>query len=211
MAIVNKVYDVFVSHSLQDASFAARVSAACLASGLEPFTASELQTDEDREDQIRDALAESRALIAIISPSGLTASMMVEIGAAQAWNKLLFAIVTNPSSARLPSFISDMRLYPSERIDDAIEAIRRADKQLTEDDRALLAQSYLEVDVPVDQLALNPTQLNELVRKFNAGAGKQLSGERLLSELLRLRKQGKLSKLGRNRSGGRRKTPHDAA
>ena len=45
-----------------------------------------------------EALAESRALLTILSPSGLTSSMELEIGAARAWNKPIYGVVTDPSS-----------------------------------------------------------------------------------------------------------------
>jgi hypothetical protein len=79
---------------------------------------------------------------------------------------------------------------------------------LTDEDRSYLTELYADMGVSVDQLILNPRQLGELVKKYNRSRGKDLAGERLLSELLRMRKQGKLVK---NRSSGRSRSHSDSA
>jgi hypothetical protein len=55
-----------------------------------------------------------------------------------------------------------------------------------------LASIYSETKVSVDQLALDPRHLQTIVKRFVRATGKIVTGERLLSELLRMRKQGKL-------------------
>ena len=130
--------------------------------------------------------------------------MAIELGAARAWNKPIFGVVTDPTLTELPPGLSGIHLYPSGRIEDAIRAIKVSGKELSEDDRSLLAKLYTAVGVSVDQLALDPRHLEELVKRFSAGTGKAVPGERLLSELLRMRKQGKLMK---GRSTNRSK-PH---
>jgi hypothetical protein len=61
---------------------------------------------------------------------------------------------------------------------------------------SLLAEIYSDIDVPADRLSQSPRELQELVNRFNAGTKRQLSGSRILSELLRMRKQSKLPRLG---------------
>jgi hypothetical protein len=61
------------------------------------------------------------------------------------------------------------------------------------------------VGTPADQLSQTPQALRELTNRFNRRAGKQLSGERLLSELLRMRKKGQLPRM---RSRPVRETTH---
>jgi hypothetical protein len=204
----NTTNDVFVSHSTRDATLAREVANACRASGLEAVTIAELLPGEDVGDALWDALAESRALLAILSPSGLTPSMAIEIGAARAWNKPIFAVVTDPAATRLPPALSGIRLYTTGRIQDVINAIKLSDRELTDEDRSYLTELYADMGVSVDQLILNPRQLGELVKKYNRSRGKDLAGERLLSEFLRMRKQGKLVK---NRSSGRSRSHSDSA
>ena len=208
MPVANKANDVFVSHSPRDATLAWEVANACRASGLEAVTISELRQGEDVEDALWEALAESRALLAILSPSGLTPSMAIEIGATRAWNKPIYAIVTDPSFTGLPPALSGIRLFTSGRLQDIIASIQSSDRELTDEDRSSLIEIYGDMGVSVDQLILNPKQLGDLVKKYNRRRGKDLAGERLISELLRLRKQGKLAK---SRSSVRSRSHSDSA
>jgi hypothetical protein len=192
MADVSKTYDVFVSHSADDARLAGEIANACRANGLNAITFAELLPGTNISDALWEALAESRALLAVFSRSGPTPSMAIELGAARAWNKPIFGIVADPTFTDLPPGLSGIPLYPSGRVEDVIRAIKLGGKELSEDDRSLLAKLYTEVGVSVDQLALDPRHLEELVTRFAASTGKAVPGERLLWELLRMRKQGKL-------------------
>ena len=193
-----KTCDVFISNSAGDAKLAAEIADAFRANGLDAVTYAELLTDANASDALWDALAESRALVAILSRSGPTPFMTFELGAARAWNKPVFGIVTDPSFTRLPSDLSGIPLFTPGRIEEVITAVKLAGQELSDADRNLLAKAYSEQEISVDQLALQPRQLEKLAHRFNVGAGKSVSGERLLSELLRLRKQGRLAKSRRN-------------
>jgi hypothetical protein len=194
MAEASKICDVFISHSIEDARLAGEIADACRASGLDAITYAELLPVTNVSDALWEALAESRALLAVLSRSGPTPSMAIELGAARAWNKPIFGVLPDPTFTDLPPSLSGVHLYPLGRVEDVISVIKLSNKELTDEDRSLLAKLYTEIGVSVDQLALDPRQLEELVEQFRAGAGKAIAGERLLSELLRLRKQGKLTK-----------------
>jgi len=194
MANRSKTYDVFISHSASDAPLAAELANACRASGLEAITERELSPGREASDALWEALAESRAFLAVLSPSGPTPSMGIEIGAARAWNKPIFVVITDLSFTHLPAALSGISVYPPARIGDVIEAVKLSGMQLTDEDRALLAEVFRGIGVSVDELALDPKHLQELVKRFNTRAHKNVPGERLLSELLRMRKQGALSK-----------------
>jgi hypothetical protein len=189
-----KTRDVFISNSAGNAKLAAEIADAFRANGLEAVTYAELLSDANASDALWDALVESRALVAILSPSGPTPSMTFELGAARAWNKPIFGLVTDPSNTRLPSDLSAIRLFTLGRIEEVIRAVKLAGQELTDADRDLLARAYSDIGTSVDQLALQPSHLGKLARRFSASAGKSVSGERLISELFRLRKQGKLAK-----------------
>lgn len=206
MAHAGKTYDVFITHSARDAALALDVANACRESGLEAVTNTELLPLADSSDALWDALAESRALLTILPPTGPSPSMGIEIGAARAWNKPIYALVTEPSFTRLPAALSGIHLYTTGRLQDVIREITSSVQQLTDEDRDFLIRIHAETGTSVDQLALHPKQLHALVTKFKRGRGKTIGGERLLSELLRLRKQGKLVKsrptVRSSRSGG---------
>ncbi len=194
MANIRRTYDVFISHAAAEAALAAEVANAFRAGGLDAFTAGVLPPDQNISDALWEALAESRAVLALCSASGPTPSMAIELGAARAWNKPIFGLVTGPALTWPPQMLNGIRLYPLGRIDDVISVVKLAGHELTDSDRSLLAGIFAEVGVSVDQLALDPRHLEELVTRFRSGAGKAVSGERLLSELLRMRKQGHLAK-----------------
>lgn len=194
MVRARKTYDVFISHSANDSPFAMKVADACRANGLEVFSDRDLHVGVQIGDALWEALAESRALLTILSPSGPTPNMAIEIGAARAWSKPIFAVTSDPSSTRIPTALSGMPLYSIGRIEDVITAIKASGEQLTDADRDFLTEIYRESEVSVDQLALEPQNLDRLVQKFRTATGKNISGERLLSEMLRMRKQGRLKR-----------------
>jgi hypothetical protein len=196
MAELGKSYNVFISYAPRDEAVALEVAGICGESGLESFTDNELAPGADWSDAIWEALAESRALLAIVSPSGLTPRMGIEIGAARAWHKPIYSVVTEPSATSVDPALTGIPLYTSGRLEDVIKLIRISAQQLSEEDRLALSELYSETDVSVDQQTLDPRQLRTLVKKFAKRTGKAVDGERLLSELLRLRKQGSLVRKG---------------
>jgi hypothetical protein len=191
----DKTCDVFISHSSRDAEVAKEIAAVCRANGLEAFSATDVPPTADLADAIWEALVESRALLAIVSPTVETAYLAFEVGAASAWNKPIFTIVTDPTSAHLPAVLAGTPVFPLGRIDDAIKSIKLSGEPLSDEDRSHLAKVYYDVGVPVDQLTFDSAHSDELVRRYNVGRGKVVSEERLLAELLRMRKQGKLARL----------------
>ena len=182
--------DVFISHAAGDAKLARELVDARRANGVEAFTAMDLPLGADIADSIWEALAESRAMLFVLSSSGLTPSMAIELGAAQVWNKPLFAILTDAASPHLPIALAGRQIYTPGRIDEIIRDVNRAGQDLTDADRTTLAELNHSLDSPVDLYAANPVRLEKLVRRFRAATGKAASGERLLSEMLRLYKQG---------------------
>jgi TIR domain len=192
MAEHARTCDVLISHSARDSALALELADACRESGLVAITDTELLPEANSSDALWEALAESRALLMILSHSGLTTSMGIEIGAARAWNKPIYAVVTDPTMTRLPSSLAGIDLYTTGKIQDVIRAVKSDSQPLTDEDRAALTRLYSGMDISVDQLAFDPTKRRHLVNSFRRGQGKIVSEERLLSELLRLRKQGKL-------------------
>src|SRR5690606_28462461 len=89
--------------------------------------------------------------------------------------------------------------YPRNQIDEILGQILRNLKPLSDDDRTVLAETYRDMNIPTDLLGQSPRVLRQLVEGFTAKTQKQLSGDRLLSELLRMRKRGVLPRLSRQR------------
>jgi hypothetical protein len=205
MASASKqIYDVVIANSALDAGLAFEVANICAANGLNAFQDRDIPPGADFGDELWEALAESRALLLILSPAEPTSSMLIEIGAARAWNKPIFAVVTDPAQTRLAPAFSDIRLFTQGGVEEVVRAIKQGGEQLSADDRSILARLYADAGVPVDQLLLTPGHLQKLWKRFKKETGKDVPGERLLSELLRMRKQGLLkgSSAGRTKPQG---------
>ncbi len=193
-------FDVFVSHSSHDREFATDVAERLKAEGLQPFHDASVPLGEEISKAIWDALAECHAFIVIVSPDSTPDAMgMVELGAATAWNKPIFVLLNGPASFRIPKALESYRVYPRNRLDEVLTQIRRNFEPITDDEREVLTETYRELSIPADRLSQSPRELQQLVKTFNVKTKKQLSGTRLLSELLRMRKQSKLPRLSTKR------------
>ena len=198
MASKTKTYDVFISHSAADSRAAAELATVLRANGLEPFTGEEVDLGEDISDVVWEALADCKALLAIVSRSELSSSMAFEIGAAQAWSKPIYAIVADPSSVRLPASLARVRHVAPGGIDEVIYDLKHSAEGLSAEDQRVLAEVHSESGVSVDSLALDHQQLRKLTERFTKKTGRVVTGEKVLSELFRMRKLGRLSvKYGR--------------
>lgn len=91
MATATRTFDVFVSHSSHDREFAAEILDKLRAEGLHPFHDASIPLGRNISDAIWDAIAECRAFIVLVSPDSTPDAMgMIELGAAEAWNKPIF-------------------------------------------------------------------------------------------------------------------------
>jgi hypothetical protein len=193
-----KAYDVFLSHAATDGAVAREIIAALEVAGLQTFHPGAVESGADVSDAIWYALAESRALVVILSPGVPTNALgLVELGAATAWNKPIFVLLNDPASTKLPPALAAYPVYPINRLEEVIQAIRSGFESLTEEDLKALATVYQRLRVPAEELTDSPSALQRLTGYFNRTAHKQLSGERLLSELFRMRKTGQLPQLRR--------------
>jgi hypothetical protein len=172
------------------------IARACRASGFETKTNSEallVVPGEDIEDALRRALRESRALIVVLAPSGLSAWTLLEIGAAQALDMPIFAVTDDGAMTHLPRLPSGIKIYPFSRMDEIIGAVREAARQLTDRDRSLLAEIFAKTGAEVDDLSLDPQLLERIASRFAKRAGKAVPEGRLYSELLRMHAEDRLA------------------
>jgi len=194
--MTKNTYDVFVSHSRSSADLAGEIAENLRLAGLQTFHDGVLHAGADFSDAIWQALAESRAVVVIVTPEApADAVSLVEIGAAAAWNKPLYVLIDGPSSTKLPAVLDKYPVYPVSRLEEVVRKIVGSFEPLTQEEQQVLGDVYRECGVPADQLSLSPLALRELAEKFNQRAAKHLSGERVLSEILRMRKSGRLPRL----------------
>lgn len=188
-------YDVFLSCSLADWQTAELVERTLAEAG---FGVSNPKVDPgaNQQDVLRKALAESDAIVVIINPQHpLPANVGVELGAAMAWDKPGYVIHTETSSISPPAFLAHFPVYPVSRIDDMVQAIRNGLQPFSDEDRSVLSSVYAQLGIPIDKLLGKPALIEKLAGAFSKQSDKRVSGERLVQELVRLRKSGKLERL----------------
>lgn len=194
-------FEVFLSYAGTDRDAAESILRSLTHAGLRVFDPGCMDPGIGLAEAIWDALAMSDAIVAVIpklgTPNPNTSS---ELGAAIAWRKPIYLVSQENGRTRVPAYLSGHRLYPLSRIDDVARAIKRGPRPLTTEDRESLKRIYLELEIPTDRFINDPALLDKLASKFNARVHEEVSGERLLYEMIRLRKQGSWPRLQRSSS-----------
>ncbi|QDV38104.1 toll/interleukin-1 receptor domain-containing protein [Tautonia plasticadhaerens] len=191
-------YDVFLSASTLDVGVAEVVRRSFESRGLTVFSALEMKAGVRFEDVIRSAMAEARIFVAILTRASMSsANFAVEFGAALAWGKFIYLLNAGISPRDMPAWLSHYRLAPISELDQVIDAILGAIEPLSEEQAVVLGEAYGAVGVASEQLSSRPSSLDQLTQRFNRRAGTSFSPERILQEVIRLRKRGDLPKLSR--------------
>jgi hypothetical protein len=193
-------YDVFISHAFSDRQLAAEVANILTSQGLCVFMESlALEAGRSFEDAIWEAMAESRAFVAIISSSASWGWIAFELGAAKAWNKPIYAVTADASLTGMPPGFNDLKVFTMSRIYEMTQLIAQSAEPLSQHDKNALLEAYVQVGVPLDQLASQPHQFGRLIQAFNRNSKRRLAGEQVMSLLLRSRKQGLLPTLAKRK------------
>lgn len=147
---------------------------------------------------IREALAECSAFVMILTRSTLESSNSAfEIGAAMAWNKPIFVLYDGLPKKEIPEYLKDFTVVQFTKLPQVVQEIANLQQQFSDDDRESLVQVYQNLGVPTDQLLIKPLALRDLSKKYDEVTHSTCAAERLVQELIRLRKQGKLPKIKR--------------
>lgn len=200
--------DVYVSYSLADKPFAEKIKQALVAADLDVFDPNAVEPGSTSREAIRSALASCEVLILVL-PRGaqVSANSIVEFGAAWGWDKQVYVIAEdNVAAGQVPKYLARHRVYTASRMKDVADAIwqRRNRSLLTKDERALLAKLYGRMGIPTDRYVGDPAARAKLAHSFNAGAGKSIPDEWLVSELIKMRKSGALASFASKSSRGSR-------
>jgi hypothetical protein len=199
-------YDVFLAYDRHDTAVATQVAESLRSQQLRVFDKTHgVAVGAQAEELQWEAMAESHALVVIFPPDGLPAWLTFEIGAAQAWNKPIYGVLpAGTTGVHFSAPVRSINLLPISRIDEIARAIANTAKPLSETEIATLGTAYLSTGLTTDQLLIRPQELARFVSLFNRKSGRNLSGEQVMSHLLRLRKQGLLPTLARRRVRKRR-------
>ncbi len=196
MSVQTTTYDVFLSYSLTEARTAGLVERALTEAGLDVFNPARADPGLPTQEMLWKVLAESAALVVIIHPQRAPGSnTAVELGAAMAWHKPIYVVRAGNGTAKPPAYLERFPAFPLSRIEDVVTSIKRSLRTLSDEERETLCEVYAEMGVSADQLLSDPASLEDLAQKFNSRSNTSYAGERLIQELLRLRKSGKLPRL----------------
>jgi hypothetical protein len=203
VASTSHPFDVFVSHSAQGRAAARTVAERLTDAGMS------VRLDQDIlvpgtnwEGALRKAIVQSDAFVVVVdSGDAIAPNATFELGAAMALHKPVFVVQTNSAHAQVPGFLKHYAAFPLAGIDRLAESIREVSAPLTEKEREILIAAYQHMRTPSDQLLADPTAIEQLRESFRSTAGREVSATHLASELLRLRKSGKLPRIRRERVG----------
>lgn len=199
MARIKKLYDVFLSYSSDLQRQAEIVAKEFTDAGLTAFSLSELGPDHNVAEETWQALAVSYALVVIIKPNAIPPSVGVEIGAASAWQIPVYILVEADGEYNLPMPFSKYETFTSSEIGKVVDLILRDRKPLSDEDRQALTKAYVDLRIPTDRLLMEPGSIEQLRNILRKESGLRISGERMMQELIRLRKRGRLPRIARKK------------
>lgn len=199
MAKTKKTHDIFLSYPFDLGAQAEKVAEAFEKAGLAVFAVPEAEPGQDVLQEMWQALAESWAVVALVKPKTMPPAVAVEIGAAAAWHKPIYILIDGEVSGSIPFDISQCSTFPISRIDTVLQLILKSRSPLNEEETEVLVKAYVEIGIPTDQLLMEPASMDRLNRMIWKQSELKLSGERMMQELLRLRKKGKLPRVRRTR------------
>ncbi|MFA5553678.1 MAG: TIR domain-containing protein [Phycisphaerae bacterium] len=195
----SKTYDLFLSYSLDVANIAELLKKKLNDAGFSVFEPSEVQPGQNIVKETWDALAGSWAVVVLLKPEKISPNVAVEIGAASAWQKPTYILTTEKGKYHVPFYFSQYLVYDVSNVDKLIEQIRDDRKPFTEEQIKVLKDTYQKIGIPTDKLLMQPTLIEQLSKVFQEETGVQVSGERIMQLLLRLRKQGNLPRVRRKK------------
>lgn len=203
MSTQTLVCDIFLSFPPTEGEAADVVARALRKAGFGVVTASEFKAGKNVQESLRKGLVRSGAFVAVIDPHRpITSSLGVELGAAMAWNKPVYAVYPDHATTKrpsIPSDYSDVHAFPISRIDDVVQSIQDGLSPLSDDEKSVLCEVYQKMNTPVDRILVTPLLVEQLAKKFNKRCDRMVAGERLVQALLNLRKAGELPRSKRTR------------
>lgn len=187
-------YDVFLSHAIGAVKTASAVRERFEEAGLSVFDVwRSVAAGEPLADNIWEALAESAAVVAVLTPdTGDNPNLAFEVGAARAWQKPVYLLIEGPHSYSPAPYLREIAAYPMSRLAEVIHLVANATKPLSDDERATLADVYANLGLSVDEVLTRPGAMDRLAGEYAKVSRSRVPGEKLARELLRLRKSGRL-------------------
>ena len=193
-----RIYDVFLSYAPSDSGDASAVRRILESAGMAVFSPYDVAPGDRYGDKTRDALTLSTAVVVIVTGGARNSdNVLLEIGAASAGGLPVIPVLSGISADQLPVYLKHYVPVPIADSNALVERIKSLATPFSEDELEALNSIYQTVGVPADRLATEPLELLKFTRKFKSATRNDRSDMRILQELLRRRKQGKLPRLAR--------------
>jgi hypothetical protein len=126
-------YDIVLSYPAREKNLARVIEQQLSEAGLTVFGISGQEFESapplaaDMADAIRDALAESRALLVVVTPQFLHSSAFaVQLGAAWASRKPTYVLLSGINPSDLPPYVRRHHLYPLAQVSDVVRQLARS-------------------------------------------------------------------------------------
>lgn len=192
-----QIYDVFLSHHAQDVGLVSMVAREMEAAGCGVFSleSTPVKLGGHIQSQVLDALVDSSAVVVLLTRASVESRWIAfEVGVAMAWDKPVFILHDGLDVRSIPEFLNQFHLAPLSDLSRVVKQIQSLRQPLSDSQRESLVEVYREVAIPVDQLLRDQKQRSKLSRLFAEQSPDPVPVNRLLQELIRLRKNGKLPK-----------------
>jgi hypothetical protein len=197
--IASQIHDIFLSHAASDRGLSTLITTQLSDAGLSVFSLDDVIVGEAVIQEMRKALAECSAVVIVLTRSTLhSPSMPFEVGAAMALSKPVFVLYDGVSTEEIPKFMQELHVSSVADLPTVIETIQKSREPLTDNSVDVLRDVYVHHGVPTDMLMLDPSSLHDLAVEFNQQSGNSVSGQRLLQELIRMRKRSRLPRIKKN-------------
>ena len=199
MIAQRRVCDVFLSYSSADWKVARQVARTMEAKGLRVFPPSQRVNDPGKtwSPVNRNAISEARAFVVILTRQSLDSTgILFHFGAALMWNMPVYVLLDGLKKSDVPKALRRASVHALQDLADVVNSIdQKASDILSAEQMKTLTAVYRDVGVPTDELLSNPDALEKLASRFNRAARVDFEPERLLKELIRLRKTRRLPKV----------------
>lgn len=146
------------------------------------------------------AVAKSDAMVFVLDDSDLTSEGYVELGAAWARDipTLAVAVVAQP---RVPVMLAKQQYFHEASLAELVREIHRSTEPMSPAEIAVMSDLYRRNGIPVDRLMAEPGLASKFVKELTKATGRTVLEQRVLTQLLRLRKSGNLPRVGVTPSG----------
>lgn len=144
-------------------------------------------------DNVRSNIAASDCVVLLTTPSyAASRRPSSEIGIAFAFEKPIYLLLKDVNEDSLPTQLHGFPTFAWRNLDQLIERVRQHELELTKPESEWLQKWYKSNRLPLEKVLNKDIVLDDLKTGFEKASKRTVAPQKLLGELFRMRKQGKL-------------------